>query len=103
MTISEQSSRRSIARQGLVRAAGAAAFAAAALLGTALPTARAATPANWQEACGYRMPSGIPGNGHSILADYCRRLTFCKAMDEQGKPGMMTMGCVGYGAAPRRN
>ena len=88
-------------RAGLRLSHLAAAAGLGVLLGAAVPSA-AAEP-GWKAGCAYRMPSGIPGTGHGILADVCRSLNFCETMAAQGRPNLMAMGCFGYEAPSRRN
>lgn len=89
-------------RSFLARAAGAGLLAAGLLVGSASAPALAAET-GWKIGCAYKMTSGIPGNGHAIIAEACRHQTECQTMAGQHRPNMMEMGCFGYGAPARRN
>jgi hypothetical protein len=60
--------------------------------------AKASAP--WEAACAYKMPSGIPGQGWTNIADDCTRLVFCQKMENQGAADLSRMGCFGFTPEP---
>lgn len=82
--------------------AGVLALGACAFFGMAPGPAFAAAGQGWEISCAYRMPSGIPGQGDAIVADYCARLRFCDSMAARGGADLTAMGCFGFEASRRR-
>jgi hypothetical protein len=63
------------------------------------PAAAAERPA-WETACAYKQPSGMFGNGYTVVADMCARLRSCQAISDRGGD-LAQAGCFGFEAAPR--
>ena len=91
-----------LSRRRLAQVAGAVALGAAALLGPASGPASAAEGQAWEIGCAYRQPSGIPGQGQSMLSDRCQSLRFCATMAARGTADLAAMGCFGFDEPRRR-
>jgi hypothetical protein len=68
----------------------------------AIPSAPAAAAERsaWEVACAYKQPSGMFGNGYTVVADMCARLRSCQAISDRGGD-LAQAGCFGFEAAPR--
>ncbi|AOO83664.1 hypothetical protein BHK69_27325 [Bosea vaviloviae] len=68
----------------------------------AMPSAPAAAAerSGWETACAYKQPSGMFGNGYTVVADMCARLRSCQAISDRGGD-LAQAGCFGFEPAPR--